>query len=93
MEADKVAFDDQLDWEGSTIPFYVSNPGALGSRWDVAAKGVYSNGTWTLEMCRSLNTGNSDDVVLGNGTVEVTIAVTDNSGGNHSGSAPFDIKF
>lgn len=93
FEADKVVFDPNLNWTGKTIPFYVIDPSASGSRWDVAASGVYSAGKWTLELARAFNTGNSDDVVLGSGVIEVTIAITDNSGGTHSGSAPFDLRF
>ena len=91
--SDTAQFDSTLDWTGATIPFYVIDPTATGSRWDVSAKGVYSGGIWTLEMCRETNTGNSDDVVLGTGSVSMTIAITDNSGGDHSGRAPFDLIF
>lgn len=93
FEADKVAFDPNLDWTGKKIPFYVIDPSATGSRWDVKATGVYSAGKWTLELARAFNTGNVDDVVLGVGVIEITVAITDNSGGTHSGSAPFDLRF
>jgi hypothetical protein len=33
-----------------------------GSRADVRAKGVWKDGTWTIEFGRKLNTGNADDV-------------------------------
>jgi len=33
-----------------------------GSRADVKAKGKWSDGKWTIEFSRALNTGNSDDV-------------------------------
>lgn len=93
FNADATAFDSTLDWTGATIPYYTIDPTATGSRWEVSAKGVYNAGTWTLEMSRALNTGNADDVVLGTGSVSITIAVTDNSGGDHSGSAPFNLIF
>jgi hypothetical protein len=35
-----------------------------GSRGDVRAKGVWSNGHWTIEFGRKLNTGHDDDVVF-----------------------------
>lgn len=35
-----------------------------GSRADVRAKGHWSNGWWTIEFARDLNTGNADDVQL-----------------------------
>ncbi|MFQ5607236.1 MAG: ethylbenzene dehydrogenase-related protein [Candidatus Zixiibacteriota bacterium] len=93
FEADKVAFDGNLNWTGLSIPYYVIDPAATGSRWEVAAKGVYAAGKWTLEMSRSFNTGNPDDVVLGTGSVQVTVAITDNSGSQHSGSSPFNLNF
>jgi hypothetical protein len=37
---------------------------ASGGAADVAAKGVWKSGTWSLEFARALNTGNSDDVVF-----------------------------
>lgn len=93
FDADKVAFDSTLDWTGASIPYYVINPAATGSRWDVSAKGVYAGGVWTLEMSRPFNTGNPDDVVLGVGSVQISVAITDNSGGNHSGTVPFILNF
>lgn len=91
--ADTAAFDSLLDWTGASIPFYFLDSSASGSRWEVEAKGVFSGGTWTLEMSRALNTGNNDDVVLGTGSIKMSIAITDNSGGNHSGIAPFNLLF
>lgn len=35
-----------------------------GSRADVAARGVWENGVWTLEMARAFETGDPGDVVL-----------------------------
>jgi Ethylbenzene dehydrogenase/Cytochrome c554 and c-prime len=90
---DTVAFDSLLDWTGKTLPYYYIDSTASGSRWDVMAKGVYSSGKWTLELARPLNTGNVDDVVLGSGQTQVTIAITDNSGHEHSGSVPFNLVF
>ncbi|MBT4361694.1 MAG: hypothetical protein HOD11_12075 [Candidatus Marinimicrobia bacterium] len=40
-----------------------------GSRSDVRAKGQWSDGYWTIEFARALNTGNPDDVVISKGTV------------------------
>ncbi|MGL1930752.1 MAG: ethylbenzene dehydrogenase-related protein [Desulfotalea sp.] len=34
----------------------------LGSRADVKAKGIWDNGSWTIEFARKLNTGSKDDV-------------------------------
>lgn len=90
---DTVSFNANMNWTGASLPFYYIDSSATGSRWEVKAKGVYNNGTWTLEMKRAFNTGNSDDVVLASGKIAVTIAITDNSGGYHSGSGTFDIIF
>ncbi|MFQ6677267.1 MAG: ethylbenzene dehydrogenase-related protein [Fidelibacterota bacterium] len=86
-------FDSSTTSTSSLIPGYWLNENADGSRADVTAYSQYSNGTWTVEFSRALNTGNSDDVVFGSGDIQVVIAITDNSGGDHSGSAPFLIKF
>lgn len=37
---------------------------AAGSAGDVAAKGVWKAGFWSVEFARALNTGNADDVVF-----------------------------
>ncbi|MBC8191982.1 MAG: hypothetical protein ISR87_05400 [Candidatus Marinimicrobia bacterium] len=76
-----------------TFRGYWLDENADGSRADVMAYSNFNNGTWTVEFKRALNTGNADDAVFGSGTVEVTMAITDNAGGDHSGSAPFDMKF
>ncbi|MCH7762387.1 MAG: hypothetical protein IIB95_01430 [Candidatus Marinimicrobia bacterium] len=79
-----------------TIPGYYLNANATNSgesRHDVSAIGKYSGGKWTVEFKRKLDTGNAHDVEFGQKNISVTVAVTDNSGGNHSGSAPFNIEF
>ena len=76
-----------------TFRGYWLDENADGSRADVTAYSNYSNGTWTVEFKRALNTGNADDAVFGSGNVEMVVAITDNAGGDHSGSAPFDMKF
>jgi hypothetical protein len=93
FEMDKVAFDPSFNWDGKMIPFYVIDPSATGSRWDVVAKGLHASGAWTLELCRDFDTTNGDDVVLGSGSVQISVAITDDSGGNHSGAAPFLLEF
>ncbi|MCF6238365.1 MAG: ethylbenzene dehydrogenase-related protein [Candidatus Marinimicrobia bacterium] len=72
---------------------YWLNENADGSRADVTAYSNFSSGRWTVEFKRALDTGNADDVVFGSGNIEMTMAITDDSGGHHSGSAPFDMKF
>lgn len=56
----------------------------LGSVGDVAAKGVWKEGYWQLEMRRKLNTGNSDDVSLaGVKMIRSQIAVFDQGFAEH----------
>jgi len=86
------AFDSTTS-TSSPIPGYWLDENADGSRADVTAYSTYSNGTWTVEFSRALNTGNDDDVVFGSGDVQTTVAITDNSGHEHSGAAPFYLKF
>ncbi len=54
-----------------------------GSRGDVKVSSVWANGYWTIEMERSLVTGNSDDVQFDDLTKEYYFATSihDNSGG------------
>ncbi|NQU34885.1 MAG: hypothetical protein HQ521_16785 [Bacteroidetes bacterium] len=87
------AFDLATTDTTTTYRGYWLNANADGSRADVTAYSSYDNGTWTVEFKRALNTENDDDVVFGSGEVEVTMAITDNAGGDHSGAAPFNIKF
>lgn len=53
-----------------------------GSRGDVVQAAHWTNGTWTTEIKRALNTGNSDDVVFSTGTHTFGIALMDNGGGD-----------
>jgi len=49
------------DYKGDKISqFKHRNP--EGSCADISAKGVWSNGKWTIEFSRNLHTGNDDDV-------------------------------
>lgn len=79
------------------IPGYILNMNYDGSRFaDISTKAVYSGGKWTVEFKRALDTGNDDDVAFTTGSgdkVQMTTAVTDNSGGSHVGSEPFYIIF
>lgn len=57
---------------------------AEGSIADVAAKGVWHEGHWNLELARKLNTGNADDAVFRSGQkVSVQIAVFNRSSDEH----------
>lgn len=51
---------------GDTVPsFEIVEPS--GSAGDVAAKGVWKGGFWSVEFGRALNTGNADDVAFKRG--------------------------
>ena len=74
------------------FPGMILNQNRDGSRFaDVEAVSSYSNGVWTIEFKRALDTGNADDIafVAGN-TYEFSCAITDNDGGSHSGAGLFD---
>jgi hypothetical protein len=49
------------DYGGKTLPRYIHQQ-PTGSRSDVKAKGVWENGTWTIEFRRNFITGHQDDV-------------------------------
>lgn len=49
------------DYGGKTLPRYILQQ-PTGSRSDVKAKGVWENGTWTIEFRRNFITGHQDDV-------------------------------
>ncbi|MHC4932998.1 MAG: ethylbenzene dehydrogenase-related protein, partial [Planctomycetota bacterium] len=73
--------------EGDTLPGYV-HVIPRGSRADVQAKGRYDTGEWTVEICRLLDTGRSDDAkfIVGQET-RFSLAVADNSGSVHNGAS------
>ncbi len=77
------------------MPKYVLAQSASGSIADVKAKGVWSNGKWTLELSRKLNTGHADDVVFKpDQVVPGGIAVFDHSGDDdHSHSNTINFQF
>jgi ethylbenzene dehydrogenase len=77
------------------MPKYIPVASASGSIADVKAKGVWSNGKWTLEMSRKLNTGNADDVAFAAGQAVVGgLVVFDHSGDDdHSHSSILKFQF
>jgi len=78
------------------MPKYIMNQNPQGSIVDVKAKGVWSNGAWTLEGCRKRDTGNVDDVVFNKGSIiKGGISVFNQSGDsdhNNSEIITFKIK-
>ncbi len=90
------------DEDGTTIPtdtiipfYYQSKP--TGSTGDISAKGVWSNGKWTLEFSRKLNTGHSDDVQFHNmdKSYYFGIAIHDSSEGSshHTDINVYELTF
>ena len=67
--------------EQQMMPKYILTESPKGSVADVAARGIWSDGKWRLEMSRKLETRNSDDVALPSksGKVLGGIAVFDQS--------------
>ncbi len=55
------------DYQGDVKDQYISQK-PDGSRGDVLARGLWSNGMWTVEFARKLDTGNDDDVKFVPGT-------------------------
>ncbi len=63
------------------MPKYILAENPTGSVTDVAAKGVWGDGGWTLELSRKLDTGNADDVAFARGgAVKGGIAAFNRSG-------------
>ena len=81
--------------EGMVVPMEVLEL-PKGSRGDLAAKGVWSSGKWTLELARKLNTGHDDDIQFGDlaKAYHFGISVHNNAGGDtHATSEVIELKF
>lgn len=52
-----------VEYQGDVLPNFV-NQNPTGSRADIKAKGIWSEGKWTIEFGRALNTGHPDDIQL-----------------------------
>ncbi len=85
---------DMRTHQGDVLPGIELTPSPSGSVADVAAKGVWRDGFWHLEMSRKLDTGYADDAVLRpGGTVNGAIAVFDRAFAEHksvSGTLTFE---
>jgi hypothetical protein len=57
-----------FEYQGERLTKYVPQQ-PTGSRADPRAKGVWSNGQWTVEFARQLDTGHDDDIVFTPGEV------------------------
>ncbi len=65
LDNEKTAFDDSRYKAGDEVPGILIAP-FTGDRGDIAAKGVWSNGVWTVEFARKLVTGSAYDVQFNN---------------------------
>jgi len=93
---DAVAIPPGISWSpGTRIPGYLlTKPD--GSRGDIAAKGRWENGFWTVEFRRRLVTGHPDDAAFDdlNRAYPFALAVADNaSGAEHSFSGILRLRF
>lgn len=80
--------------KGPKVPQYVpATP--TGSGADLAAKGTYADGQWTVEIKRKLKTGNADDAAFDvSKPVEFAIGVFDQTeGSDHEVSKKIVLKF
>lgn len=64
-DSGRPAFEDVIypDYIEDKMPRFSVKPPA-GSCADIRAKGLWSEGRWTIEFARALHTGNNDDVQL-----------------------------
>lgn len=93
LDSQKVPFDDSKFESGDRVPGVVVAPWT-GDRADISAAWKYSNGTWTLEFSRKLETGSEKDVQFDDlkGTYYFGAAIFDNAQVRHamqSGATPF----
>lgn len=85
LTTEAVPMDASKFKAGDTVPRELLEPW-VGSRGDIAAKGVYASGKWTVVFHRKLNTAHEDDVEFVTGkTYPFGLAVFDSAGGaNHT---------
>ena len=74
LDVDAVPIDAMMAFTpGDTVPGYVLRE-PDGSRADIQARGVWADGTWTVEIMRALDTG--DHALLWDGTTLVDVTFT-----------------
>jgi hypothetical protein len=85
LASEAVAIDPTKFKAGDKVPRDLLSP-VVGSRGDIAAKGVWANGMWTVVFHRKLDTGNTDDIqFIAGRTIPFGLAVFDNASGfNHT---------
>lgn len=79
--------------QGKRIPQYLpGTPG--GSAADVRAKGAWSDGWWTLELERKLDTGHPDDTAFDTSkTYRMAVSVHDHTGDMDKASGVIELVF
>lgn len=85
LDAQKSPFDDSRYKSGDEVPGIVIAPFS-GDRGDIAGRGVYKDGKWTVEIARKLVTGGKFDVQFNNLTQPFYfgVAVFDNAQVRHA---------
>lgn len=96
LDSEKVPFDDSLFQAGDRIPGIIKSE-FVGDRGDLSAGWTYSDGVWTLELGRALDTGSDTDVQFTDlaATYYFGVAVFDNASVRHAyqdGATPFVFK-
>jgi len=95
LDNEKVDFSDANYKAGDEVPGIVISP-ITGDRGNISAKGIYKDGTWTVELGRKLNTDSQYDVQYTDLTKNYFfgIAVFDNAQVDHSwGNGAYELRF
>lgn len=104
LEGVYIPYNNNYSWASAVDSFGVQMPGyylnhisgAQGSRWDVRAISEHDGSGWTVVFARYLTTMDADDVDLIFSTpdsVQISIAIGNNSGMKHHGASPFYMVF
>lgn len=96
LDSEKVPFDDSLFQAGDRVPGIIK-AAFVGDRGDISAGWTYSDGAWTLELSRALDTGSETDVQFTDlaATYYFGVAPFDNAAVRHmyqDGATPFVFK-
>ena len=88
LNGEEIPVDTAALETGMVVPGYLVSP-AIGSRGDVATKGVWADDKWVVVIKRPLDTGNDDDVVFNpSKPVPFGVSVVDDGGGLEHAVSP-----